>query len=159
MVRRPQDPVQQIVRRVYERQLFPHMSKEMPDGVELKQPHASGPLAKDFSMHQGVQHKMYKLKDTIISNSSGSNCFELGGRVVMVRNIVHSTAATHVVYEPFETGACFFKHPINSTCLGVCLLSKLSGQLASAPATAFNKPLLLFPLRKMFVALPQLHTS
>lgn len=83
----------------------------MPEGVELKQPHASGPLPTDFSMHQGVQYKMYKLKDTIISNSSGSNCFELGGRVAIVRNIVHSTAETHVVYELFETGACFSTTP------------------------------------------------
>lgn len=65
--------MQQIVRRVYERQLFPHMSKDMPEGVELKQPHASGPLPTGLSMHQDVQYKMCKLKDTIISNSSGSN--------------------------------------------------------------------------------------
>lgn len=159
MVRRLQGPVQQIVRRIYERQLFPHMSKDMPEGVELKQPHASGPLPTDVSMQQGVQYKMYKLKDTIISNSSGSNCFELGGRVAFVRNIVHSPAGTHVLYELFETGACFFKYPMESTCLGVCLLSKLSGQLASAPVTDFTKPLLLLPLQKMFVPLPQLHNT
>lgn len=135
------------------------MSKDMPEGSELKQPHASGPLSTGLSMHHGVQYKMYKLKGTITSNCSGSNCFELGGRVAIVRNIVHSTARTHVGFELFETGACFFNYPIDSTCLGVCLLSKLSGQLASAPVTDFTKPLLLLPLRKMLVALPQLHRT
>lgn len=159
MVRRPQGPVQQIVRRVYERQLFPHMPKDVPEDVELKQPHASGPLPTDFSMHRGVQYKMYKLKDTIVSNSSGSNCFELRGRVAIVRNIVHSSAETHIVYELFEPGAHFFNYPIDSTCLGICLQSKLSGQLASAPVTDFTKPLLLLPLKKMFVVLPQLHST
>lgn len=72
---------------------------------------------------------------------------------------MHSTGETHVVYELFETGACFFKYPIDSTSLGVCLLSKLSGRLASAPVTDFTKPLLLLPLRNTFVALPQLHST
>lgn len=149
MVRRPQNPVQQIVRRVYERQLFPRISKEMPEGAELKQPHVI----------QYVQYKKYKHKDTIISNSSGSNCFELEGRVAIVRNIVQSTGGTHVVYELFETGACFFNYPIDSTSLGIHLLSRLSGQLASSPVTDFTKPLLLLPLWDMFVALPQLHST
>ncbi len=159
LVRRPQNPVQQIVRRVYERQLFAHMSKEMPENVKLTQPHESGPMLTEFTMHQYVQYKMYKHKDTIVSISTGANCFELEGRVVIVRNILHSTGGTHVVYELFEKGTCFFNFPIDSTALGIRLLSKLSGQLSSAPVTDFTKPLLLLSLQKKFVALPQLHST
>ncbi len=97
----------------------------------------------------------------MISSSIGTNCFELEGRVGIVRNIVHSivTGGTHVVYELFQTGTCFFNYPLDSTSLGVCLLSKLSGQLSSAPVTDFTKPLLLLPLNNMFVALPHLHRT
>lgn len=97
MVRRPQYPVQQIVRRVYERQLFPRMSQEMPEGVELKELRASGPMLAEFSMHQYVQYKMYKHKYKIISTSSGSNCFELESTIAVVRNIVHSIGGTRGV--------------------------------------------------------------
>lgn len=161
MVRRPQNPVQQIVRRVYERQLFAHMSEEMPENVKLTQPHEFGPMLTEFPLHQYVQYKMFKHKDTMISSSIGTNCFELEGRVGIVRNIVHSivTGGTHVVYELFQTGTCFFNYPLDSTSLGVCLLSKLSGQLSSAPVTDFTKPLLLLPLNNMFVALPHLHRT
>ncbi|CAM4598839.1 unnamed protein product [Leuciscus chuanchicus] len=106
----------------------------MPDDVKLTQPHESGPMLTEFPMHQYVQYKMFKHKDTVISNSTGTNCFKLEGRVVIVQNIVHSTGGTHVVYERFETGTCFFNYPIDSTSLGVRLLSKLSGQLSSAPS-------------------------
>lgn len=63
------------------------------------------------------------------------------------------------MYELFQTGTCFFNYPLDSTSLGVCLLSKLSGQLSSAPVTDFTKPLLLLPLNNMFVALPHLHRT
>lgn len=160
LVRKPQKPVQQIVRRVYERQLFAHMPEELSvKDVKLTQPHESGPMLAEFPIQQYAQYKMYKHKDTIISNFPGTNCYELEGRVVIVRNIVHSSAVTHVVYELFETGTCFFNYPINSTSLGVCLLSKLSGQLSSAPVANFTKPLFLLPLQNMFVALPQLHNT
>lgn len=109
MVRRPQNPVQQIVRRIYERQLFAQMPEEMPEDAKLTQRHESGPVLAEFSMCN--QYKMYKDKDTIISNSAGTNCFELEGRVGIVRNIVHSTGGTHVVYERFETGTSFFQLP------------------------------------------------
>lgn len=53
----------------------------------------------------------------------------------------------------------FFNFAIDSTALGIRLLSKLSGQLSSAPVTDFTKPLLLLSLQKKFVALPQLHST
>lgn len=56
-------------------------------------------------------------------------------------------------------GHLFFSYPIDSTSLGVLLLSKLSGQLCSAPVQDFTKPMVLLPLERMFVALPQLHTT
>lgn len=64
-----------------------------------------------------------------------------------------------MVYELFEKGPCFFNYPIDSTSLGVLLLSKRSSQLLSGPVTDFTKPLLLLPLRDKFAALPQLHST
>lgn len=157
MVRRPQDPVQQIVRRVCEKQLYPHRSCKMPEGV-LTQPHTSGPMMTEFFVHHSFQYKMYRHGNQIISTSSGTNCFDLEGKVAVVRNIVLFIGEIHVLFELFETGTAFFNYPIDSTSLGVHLLSKLSGHLASAPVTKFTKPIILLPFRNAFVALPQLHS-
>ncbi len=76
MVRRPQNPVEQIVRRVDEKQTFNRDSKGSSALEEhLKQPHFSGPTPPGFSTC--TQFKQCQYKGMTISCSPGNNCFEI----------------------------------------------------------------------------------
>jgi len=83
----------------------------------------------DFPLHQYVQYKMYKHKDTMISSSIGTDCFELEGRFGIVRIIVDSTGGTHVVYELCErkghicSTTSLILHLMESDCYQNCLVS------------------------------------
>lgn len=157
MVRRPQNPVEQIVRRVDEKQTFNRDSKGSSTLEEhLKQPHFSGPTPLGFSTY--TQFKQCQYKGMTISCSPGNNCFEINSRVALVRNLLVSPMADiFAVCEFFNTGACFFDYPVASSSLGITVVSALTGQLFVVPVAQLSKKLVLLPMTDMYVALPQLH--
>lgn len=157
MVRRPQNPVEQIVRRVGERQTFNRHTKGTCE-EQFKQPHFSGPTPPGFSTC--TQFKQCQYKGMIISCSLGNNCFEIDTRVSLVRNVLVSPAADiFAVCEFFYAGTCFFDNPINSSSLGITVVSGLTGQLLVVPVAQLSKKLVLLPMTDVFVALPQLHDN
>ena len=161
IVRRPQHPVPQIVRRIGERQ---HMVANRKDKrksrnesvVQHKKPHLSGPLPRHYS--HCMQYKQYCGSETFISSSVGDNCFQLGERIVLVRNILKSNE-THVVVEEFKRCIPFYDYPISSDKLGVFKVSALAGQFEVVSVSQLSKKFVLLPYKEVFVAFPQLHSQ
>ncbi len=140
MVRRPQNPVEQIVRRVDEKQTFNRDSKGSSALEEhLKQPHFSGPTPPGFSTC--TQFKQCQYKGMTISCSPGNNCFEINSRVALVRNLLVSPMTDiFAVCEFFNTGTCFFDYPVASSSLGITVVSALTGQFfCCSSGTTFKK--------------------
>lgn len=157
MVRIPQNPVEQIVRRVGERQTFNRHTKGGPTCEEqFKPPHFSGPTPPGFC--SCTQFKQSQYKGMTISCSPGNNCFETDNRVSLIRNdLVSPTAEIVAVCEFFNAGSCYYYYPINCSSLGITVVSGLTGQLFVVPVAQLSKKLVLLPMTDVYVALPQLH--
>ncbi|XP_051967505.1 uncharacterized protein LOC127632781 isoform X1 [Xyrauchen texanus] len=120
IVQRPQNPVQQIVRRIHEKQKVAKQ-KKISISSPLKQLHFSGPVTDELGTCQ--QYRQYKC-------CKGDNCFSLGGRTLIVRNILLSSCETpNVLCHFFKSYEFFFSYPIDSACLGIHFVSNLSKDL------------------------------
>lgn len=107
MVRRPQNPVSQTVRRIGENQKHDESRASVPFKSHKKL-HLSGPLPQEFATY--LQYKQYHGKESFISCSQGDNCFEVSGRVALVRNVLLSLSGdTHVVCEFLKKMESFFQ--------------------------------------------------
>ncbi len=94
LVRRPQNPVQQLVRRIHERQ---KVASQKTTSVfsPLKQLHFSGPVINSVATWE--QYRRYNDGQTLISSSHGDDCFSVGGRVLVVWNIVSHSGTVKVL--------------------------------------------------------------
>lgn len=156
MVRRPQYPIQQVVRRVYEKQRVKLDAQAEKSAGQQRKLHFFGPLPKGFETYG--QYKQYYWGNMLISDASGDNCFDVNGQIALVRNILHSSDRdTHVVCELFEKKETFYDYPLDSSALGISVVYRLSGHLQVIPVTEFTKKVILLPYNGAFVALPLLH--
>lgn len=155
IVRRPQNPVQQIVRRIHEKQRVAKQ-KKISISSPLKQLHFSGPVTDELGTCQ--QYRQYNDGQTFISCCKGDNCFSLGGRILIVRNILLSSCETvKVLCHFFENYESFFSYPIDSTCLGIHFVSNLSKDLHVVLVEELRRKIVLLPFKSGYVAFPQLH--
>ena len=104
--------------------------------------------------------KQYKCTNHFISLSKGDNCFEVGGKVAIVRNILCTAdEETHILYELFENVESFHTYPLDTTCLSVYEVSKLSKTYQVACIQDLTKKFVLLPFKNKYVAMPQLHMN
>ena len=135
LVRRPQFPVAQIVRRVMEGH-GPTDNNDLATSsdVELgirrfKQQHLEGPLP--VTHLNCLQYKQYIDPNSFILISQSDNCCQIKGKVGVVRNILLPQAENpcsdlgYVVFEEFERCEMFFSDPLDSTFLSVFFVSNL----------------------------------
>lgn len=156
MVRQPLHPVQQVVKRVHEKQKV--KANRQDDSVlnQHKKLHLSGPLPQGFEACK--QFKQYYGENIFISCGTGDNCFVLNGQICLVSNILYSSSGdTYVVCDCFSNIDLFYDYPIDSSALGIKLVHGLRGQWQVFPVTEFTKKMVLLPYNGAFVALPLLH--
>ena len=154
LVRKPQGPVQQLVRRVGEKHRLSFEEKETRN--EPQQPHVCGPTLPHVPAR--MQYKKYRHEGQMISSSHGSNCYNVDGRVAVVRNIVElSSGAMHAVCQFYERQESFYGYPIDSSQVGIKRVTHLSQELHGVPVTDLTEKLILLPLEEGNVAFSQLH--
>lgn len=158
MVRRPQNPVAQLIRRISENE----RSNENLVDIQSKRttchgkPHLTGPTPLQYSKCQ--QYKQYHGDKVFISCSEGDNCFEVQSKVVIVKNILLSSAGeTFIVFQEFLKYNSYFNYPLKSECLGIRVCSRLSDRLKVGNLCEFVKKLVLLPCKQHFVTMPILH--
>lgn len=154
LVRRPQNPVQQVVRRLGEKSA--HLPNGKETGSKPQKPHLCGPTLSNFPVH--MQYKKYRYDGNIISCSQGNNCFDVEGRVAVVRNIVESVSGeVYPVCQFYERQCCHFDYPFESFCVRIRKVTHLSGHLHGVPVKDLTTKLILLPVQDGNVAFPQLH--
>ena len=131
MVRRPQNPVAQLIRRISENERSHESLCDIISNTKIYhgKPHFTGPVPLQHSNCQ--QYKQYRGDKVFIACSKGDNCFDVNNRVVIVKNILLSQAGgTFVIFQEFLRVSAFFEYPLNSECLGIrvayvgnCLMS------------------------------------
>ena len=157
-VRRPQNPVAQIVNRVHEELRHSEATVPIDDIHPLKKLHRNGPLPSDMSTCEQYSH--YLRSDTVVSCTEGNNCFEIFGNVALIRNILLTQCGKiFVVYDSFELSGPFFTYPLDSACLGIRKVSKLTGLMHVASIDHVTQKLVILPFQDDFVVLPLLHCN
>ncbi|XP_051810930.1 uncharacterized protein LOC127535934 [Acanthochromis polyacanthus] len=127
LVRRPQNPVQQVVRRLGEKPSCPQgKMKEMRN--KPQPPSACGPTLSNFP--PCVQYKRYIYKGNIISCSQGNNSFDVEGKVAIVKNIVEfASGEMYAVCQFYKRQGCFYDYPIDVTCMRIRKVTQLDDGL------------------------------
>jgi len=155
LVRRPQGIVPQLVRRLGERN---RLDNGQERGDKPQQPHVAGPTLPDRPAR--MQYKQYRHEGNIISISQGNNCFNVEGRVAVVKNIVQLfSGAMYAVCQFYDREGCFCSYPLDSSCVGIKTVTQLSGRLHGVPVTDLTEKLILLPFQDGSVAFPQLHNQ
>jgi hypothetical protein len=155
MVRRSQNPVSQVVRRIDEMQDFQANSRSVASS-SCKKPHHAGPLPP--CMPPCSQYRQYWTNVRLISCLPGDNCFEIDGNVCVVKNVLLlPSGAVTIVYDQFTNVRPFYEYPLNSLSLGISLSSHLSGKLKVIDAGAVGKKCIMLPFKEAFLIMPLLH--
>jgi len=161
LVRRPQMPCAQIVRRVQEGSCQPTVNETNRDKEPFKRPHMEGPLP--VAYFSFLQYKQYFGDEYFVSTGDGDNCCIIEGKVGIVKNILVNRGVgsldAFVVFEEFENKISFFTDPLDSQLLSICVVDKLSGFHKVMPISHNLTKCLLLPFKSRFVVIPQMHYS
>ena len=151
MVRKPQAPVAQVVRRIGEKEA--PGSKQTFSGCKCE--HFDGPVPS--AIVRCHQYKQFHGK-WFISTSTPDNCIEANGKVAVVHNVlVSSSGKVMFVVEHFEKGESFFTYPLDSVNLGIKVVSRLSGTNDIIAVEDVSVKRLLLPYHGSLISLPLLH--
>jgi len=159
LVRRPQSPCTQIVRRLLEGHGQSNFL-EKPASLQTKtfaRPHMAGPTTVAMSYCQ--QYKQYNGVRYVISVSEGDNCFEVDGKIGLVRNILkdNHSCIGYVVFEEFSAVDSYFVDPLDSKQISIFFVSRLAGTTRVYPLADVNIKYVKLPFKDGFVVMPQMH--
>ncbi|CAM4734218.1 unnamed protein product [Leuciscus chuanchicus] len=140
----PQNPVQQLVRRIHGKQ---KVARQKTTSVfsPLKQLHFSGPMINSIATWE--KYRRYNDGQTLISSS----------RFLLCGNILSHSGTVKVLCNFFETAKSFFNYPMDSSCIGILFVFNLSENLQLLPVEELKTKMVLLPLKTGYLALPLLH--
>ncbi len=160
MVRRPQNPISQVVRRIYEKDRAASIGEKTSIARTYAKEHFIGPVPLNFPQEAPFrQYKHFKKNDLFVSSSIGNNCFEIHGKLSLIRNILLTSAnETFVIYSEFIQLEPFYKYPLDSTVLDIFLASHVSEELKYIPELELGRKFVIMPWKNSsFVLKPLLH--
>lgn len=159
LVRKPNQPLEQVVRRLLERKEFCTNDstdcKSSACNITLGAEHHNGYVPAGIGLCK--QLKSILVNGVCISNSSGNNCVVLGNSIAVVRNILKTDVNVFFVYQTFCEQHDFYAYPLQSSKIGTYLVSSLSSELLVARLCDFKKKNVMLPYKNSFVVIPLLN--
>ena len=150
MVRKPNNPVSQIVNRLKEGELSKVCTTSGHDLVNLfKKLHFDGPVPCGMT---GVnQYRQYDSQKLFLSCDCGDNCVEVDGKIGIVRNIMSNAQSLAdnscwIVFSHFEQIESLYTQPMLSEKIGIYLLSKLSETCTHYSSRDVKRKYMLIPM-------------
>ena len=147
MVRKPEFPLAQIVRRLSEKA---DVKVDKPSYPKFSKGHENGPLPDvlvDGQQYQKVQTENYILK-TCVKDSS----VRILGEFCILKNIILSEEGQiSVVYQSFQTVEIFFTVPLESKLLGIVKVSNLNENLKIAKLADIEAKCVILPYKNAHV--------
>lgn len=155
MLRKPTQPLEQVVRRLSERSQ--HRTKSISKTKSLRE-HNHGPLLSVLSVK--TQYEEFYFQDFVVKLSEGDNCVLLENKdIVVIQNIViDEMDNTFVIYKRFRSMVDFFTYPVESSKLGIFHLSALSDTLRFTPTANVQKKYFLLPCPDGKAGFPLIHS-
>lgn len=158
MMRKPEQPLEQLCNRLTELRNAPTRSMSTASQATFSVEHECGPLIPPF---QGPQFKKAKLPgNVVIAAGKNNSCWTLNdGRIISVQNFVYdSSGAPFLIGKEFLQRRDLYTRPCQSTMLGICIVSHLSG-LCSWPVESIFHKCLKVSFKKEIVIFPLLHAT
>ena len=154
LVRKPEFPLAQLVRRLSEVQTTSTLSDVDAD-VTLKREHFVGPIVVGMGV-QGQYGEM-RCERWTVKLLTGDNIFLVGDKVCLVKNIIQNDNGVFIVYTEFSQQSPFYTYPFNSDRINIFVASHASDELKSVEVSALQQKCVALPYRDGFVAIPLLH--
>ena len=153
MVRRPSNPVAQIVRRISEKENFVTV---LHQSTAHKKPYLAGPLPAEFQLCR--QYKQYRCNNIFIAIFHGDNYFLFNNKVLKIRNILlDQNNETFVVCDEYLMQHEYNNYPFSFSLLGISFLGRQIKQQIVLPANVLTKKLAVLPFNGESVCIPLLH--
>ena len=92
-----------------------------------------------------------------MSTIHGDNCFEIGDKIAIVRNILKDNDNSYVLFEDFSVKQSFFQDPIDSASLSVYVVEPSNGPIKQVALSDIKTKYVILPYKNKFVVMPQLH--
>jgi hypothetical protein len=115
LVRKPSQPVQQIVRRLSEAGKSKSLGKQPIRRLEKE--HFQGPLP--IEIRPSRQFRGGNFPFGYLSTGHGNNCIQIGEKIALVKNIVLHNNDEYIVYTVFKESEDFFTYPVPSSDVGI----------------------------------------
>lgn len=161
LVRKPNQPLQQVVRRLGEMKLAVSkcMSSSNCNELSFHKQHADGPLVTGTGLSIRAQYKELNKSDLCMKVTVGNNCFQTyDGRIIVIHNILNTYSdAIYLIYKYFIEVGNYFTYPCNSRDIGIFMVSKLSKELYCCSIVEVWRKCVLLPYKTNYVAIPLLH--
>ena len=117
--------------------------------------HLEGPVT--VSLRHCLQYKQYHKKNYVMSTIHGDNCFEIGGQIGIVRNILKDNDNSYILFGDFSVKLSFFQDPIDSASLSVYVVEPSNAPIKQIALSDIKTKYVILPYKNKFVVMPQLH--
>lgn len=151
IVRKPTFPLSQIIRRLSERTNINVVSPSFP---VLKKEHQRGPFTDELT---GLQYTNVKTLKFQLKLNVTDSCVRLSGSISIVKNIVQddNDQEVYIVYKSLKKKIeNFFTSPLDSSLLGILLVSELENEFRSAKLSSVETKCVLLPFKNKYLAIP-----
>ncbi|KAJ8001127.1 hypothetical protein DPEC_G00188000 [Dallia pectoralis] len=122
MIRKPNKPLEQVIRRLSERETMGATQSESKQGLQKE--HNDGPVPNGFTIKR--QYDKMQFHRFLVDRSTGNNCIQLRNKdVALVENlVVDEHEEIFIVYKTFSK-TDLFSYPLQSSKLDIFHLSRL----------------------------------
>ena len=158
LVRKSSKPIQQMCRRIEERELVDNKIDVGTDARGLLYEHRRGPVVAGVHMHS--QFSKYEAESYALGISEPNNCVCFAnGNYGLVQNIfLTREGVKYVAVLLFARIENFFDYPMPSMDLGVCMVSNLQHDLTAYPMSDIISKCVCLPCdNTSYAAIPLVH--
>lgn len=154
LLRKPHLPLQQIVKRLSERD---PQTPQINKGHKCMHLHHDGPLVPHLG--HGDQYMKVVTKDFTLSCRFGDNCIQIVEDIALVDNIIKVAEGTYVIFQKFTKKESYVQYPFESAIIGCYKVWDLSSGVGVVKLQIIKNKYILFPDKKEFTAIPLIHTK
>jgi len=158
LVHKPQQPLQQIVRRLQEQRLLGVCKMDSFSGPKTRIEHHDGPLMTCY--RHSTQFRQVQTEKWLLSVSIGNNCVLVDDNMpALIKNIVKTSNDIFLICTKFKTVSEAFLYPLASSTLNICKVIGECDDLFSICLSAVLCKCVCWPLDDddSYVVIPMLH--
>ena len=149
LVRKPDFPLQQVIRRLSEQKCVHNEPKTCPI---LKGVHLCGPLPDDLVT--GTQYKHANVQNIHYKINRKDSCVRIRDDICLIQNIIEDEFEVFLVCKRFRKKEDFFVVPLRSSLLGILKISQLDDRTFVAKLDDVQAKCVLLPYQRYYIALP-----